>query len=121
MSWINGWTTAKQTPKAKPEELRAAFVTQSNPKKASSPPTAPPAAKSVGRPQNVSKTVVTVQDEQDAALDDIQRIVAELQQQARTMGEEVDYHNHVLDRLNTRVENTTRRVRKDNDKIVRLT
>lgn len=121
MSWINGWTTAKETPKAKPEELRAAFVAQSTSKKASSPPPAAPAAKIVGRPQNVTNTALTIREEQDAVLDDLQRIVAELHQQASGISHEVDYHNHVLDRLNTRVEDTTRRVRKDNDRIVRLT
>lgn len=117
MSWINGWTTPKETPKAKPEQLRAAFEAEQRKKSKSSAPPAP----AVGRPQGAKTVLATPPDEVDLALDDLERTVGELKQQASQIGEELTYSTHLVERLNTRVDKTTARVRKDNDRIVRLT
>ena len=120
MSWINGWSSPKETPKAKPEALRAAFVSE-NRKNQPKKPTKASSAPAISQPQGAVQVTPPQTDEVEMALDDIEKVVAELKQQARQMGTEIDYHNHLLDRINTRVENTNVRVRKDNDMIVRLT
>jgi hypothetical protein len=116
MSWLNGWTSPKETPKEDHAKVRVAFERESQRKN----PT-PAAPKSRPQDAKVARTESVQGDEVDEVLNDLELIVGELKGQATSMGNELDYHNHLLDRLNTRVENTHMRVRKDNDRIVRLT